>query len=138
MKISATTEKLRNKAKPVTTDVTEFCKEFKQFVLTHSCMSMTAPQVGYKYCIMAVKYRRTKRVYVMVNPAIKCASKKMVTSKERTLDAQKSVTLTKQRPIWVIFTYQTPNLKHTRQKVFLNRKAAAAMHAYEILNGTLR
>ena len=138
MKITATLESLRKKSKEVTMDATEFCAEFKDFVKEHSCMSLTAPQVGKNLSIMAVKYRQPTRVYILVNPSIVKQGKKLVESKERTLDIKQPVMLTKQRPTWVVMQYQTPNLKHNKRRVFLGRRAAAALHAYEILNGTLR
>ena len=138
MKICASPEQLRKTARTCDIDVTKYCEEFKEFVKTHSCMSMTAPQVGTNYAIMAVKYRRPTRVYILVNPAIKAQGKKMVQSVERTLDTHAPVSLKKQRPVWVILTYMTPNLKHKKQRLFVGRRAAAALHAYEILQGTLR
>ena len=138
MKICASLEQLRKKARTCDTDVTEWCKEFKEFIKSHACMSMTAPQVGTNRAIMAVKYRRPTRIYILVNPEVVKQGKKLVESKERTLDTKQPVTLTKQRPTWVVMQYQSPDLKHTKRKAFMGRRAAAALHAYEILNGTLR
>ena len=127
----------KRKASYCTTEVVDFCKKFKQFVKQKACMSLTAPQIGQSISVMAVKYRRPTRVYVLVNPAIKAAGKKLVVSKERTLDVNALRVITKKRPTWVILTYDTPDLKHRRQRLFLGRRAAAALHAYDILQGEL-
>ena len=138
MKITATPSSLNKRSKEVTTDITKFCDEFHDFVMSHKCMSLTSAQVGKFQRVIAVKNRSRKKAFILTNPVILKESGHKVISEERTLDSLSATTIKRRRPIWVVIQYQTPDLSKRKKKVFFNRQAAAACHAIDILDGTLR
>lgn len=136
MKLTGTIGQLKKKSKMVTEDITEFSKNFEEFILNKKCAALAASQVGVFSRVVGVKSRSRKRVCIMINPVIIKASKHVITKPESCISLGSS-TKEVERPLWVTIAYQTPNLKTTKHKTFYGRRAAAACHVVDMLDGIL-
>ena len=136
MKLKGDRRTLSRKSAEVTEDCSKFCEDFSKFILSKRCAALSASQVGSFLRIIGIKSKSKKRVKILVNPTIIKASNHYVTKPESCVSLGIR-TVEVKRPMWVKVSYYTPDLRKYKSMFFFKRRAAAACHVIDMLDGKL-